>query len=101
MPAMAVSEAATRSGRRSQCEVFTSSTVAQRVSGMQDQLLDAPIQQFRHVDYVFGRAGHGVNPAKLFQLLAGLSKDAEHLAVEIELVDAAGPGIRTVEHLVR
>ncbi|OIQ64378.1 hypothetical protein GALL_540710 [mine drainage metagenome] len=42
-----------------------------------------------------------MNPAELFQLLAGLSKHAEHLALEAQLVDPSGPCVRTVKHLVR
>src|SRR5580698_8053673 len=68
---------------------------------LQHQLLHPPVQQLRGVDGVFRRAGQRVDPAELFQLLAGAAEHAQHLAVEAELVDAAGPGIRTVEHLMR
>jgi len=57
---------------------------------MQDQLLDAPIEDFGREDHVFGRACHFVDPAELLELLAGLAKHAEHLAVQRQLVDAPG-----------
>ena len=60
---------------------------------LQNQLLHPPVQQLRGVDGVFRRTGQRVDPAELLQLLAGLPEHAEHLAVEAELVDAAGPGI--------
>ena len=49
----------------------------------------------------FRRARDLVDPAELLQLLAGLAEHAEHLAVERQLVDAAGIGVGAVEHLVR
>ena len=56
--------------------------------------MHAPVQQLGDVEHVLRRAGHRVDPAELFQLLAGLAEHAQHLAVEAELVDAAGPGVR-------
>src|ERR1700690_4445030 len=62
-------------------------------SRLQDQLLHAPVQQLRHVQHVLRWTRHRVDPAELFWLLAGLAEHAEHLALEVKLVDAAGPGI--------
>src|SRR5262249_56532071 len=42
-----------------------------------------------------------VNPPELLELLARLAEIAEHLSIQAEFVDAAGIGIRAVEHLVR
>jgi len=60
---------------------------------MQNEFLHAPIQQFGDVDFVFRRAGDFVNPAELFQLLAGLAKPAQDFSVQAEFVDAAREGI--------
>jgi len=57
---------------------------------MQDQLLHAPVQNFRNVNLVFRWARDFMNPAELFRLAAGLAKYAENLAIERKLVDAAG-----------
>src|SRR4051794_2746568 len=67
---------------------------------MQDQFLHPPVQDFRSVDLVLGRTGQFVDPAELLELLSGLSEDTEDLAIETELVDAAGIGVRAVQHLV-
>src|SRR4030088_2984985 len=68
---------------------------------MEQQLLNAPIQDFRHIELVLGRAGDFMDPSELLGLLAPLAEHAEHLAVEAQLVDAARKRIRAVEHLVR
>src|SRR5262245_19706554 len=65
------------------------------------QLLHAPVQNFGDEQHVFGRACNLVNPAELFELLAGAAEHAEHLAVETELVDTTRVGIGAVQHLVR
>jgi len=67
--------------------------------GMQDQLLDAPIEDFGREYHVFGRAGHLVDPAELLELLAGFAEHTEHLAVERELVNPSRMGIGGVENL--
>src|ERR1700712_3289232 len=60
---------------------------------LQHQLLHPPVQQFRHVEHVLRRAGHGVDPAELLELFTGLAEHPQHLALEAELVDAARPGV--------
>src|SRR3984957_20982265 len=57
----------------------------QRKLRLQDQLLYPPVQQFADIEHVLGRTGHRMDPAELFQLLAGLAEHAEHLAIEAEL----------------
>ena len=61
---------------------------------------DPPVQQLGDVEHVLRRTRDLVDPAELLQLLAGPAEHAEHLAVEAQLVDAAGKGVRAVEHLV-
>src|SRR5579871_3598410 len=68
---------------------------------LEDQLLDAPVQKLGDIERVLRWARHRVYPAELLQLLAGLAEHAEQFAFEAELVDATGPGIRTVKHLMR
>src|SRR5271155_860701 len=70
-------------------------------SGLEDQLLHAPIQELGDIKHVFRRTRHRVNPAELLQLLAGPAEHAQHLAVEAELVEPPRPCVRTVEHLMR
>src|ERR1700689_2857052 len=67
---------------------------------MQDQLLHAPIEDFGDVERVLVRAGDGMDPAELLELLAGAAEHAQNLAVEAELVDAAGKSVGDIEHLV-
>ena len=57
---------------------------------MQDQLLDAPIEDFGREYHVFGRAGLLVDPAELLELLAGFAEHTEHLAVEREGLSVDG-----------
>jgi hypothetical protein len=61
--------------------------------GVEDEFLDAPVEEFGDVEGVFGGAGDLVDPAELLELFAGLAEDAENFAVERELVDAAGKGV--------
>src|SRR6202035_442083 len=72
-----------------------------RLLRMQDQLLHAPIQDFGDIEGVLVRAGDGVDPAELLELFAGAAEHAQNLAVQAELVDAAGEGVGDVKHLVR
>src|SRR5450631_1290252 len=67
---------------------------------MEQQLLNAPVQDFGHIQLVLGWAGHFMDPPELLELLARFAEHAEHLAVEAQLVDAARKRIRAVEHLV-
>src|SRR5262249_22570168 len=67
---------------------------------MQNELLHAPVQNLGNVEVVLGWACDLVDPAELLELLARFPEIAEHLAVEAQLVDAAGIGIGAVEHLV-
>ena len=62
--------------------------------------MDAPVQEFGNVEFVFGGAGDGVNPAELAKLLARLAEDAENFSVEAEFVDAAGESIGSEDDLV-
>src|ERR1043166_10004939 len=68
-----------------------------RLLRMQDELLDAPVQNLGDEQHVFGRTRHLVNPAELLELLARRPQHTQHLAVERELVDAARIGIRAVD----
>src|SRR5882757_352795 len=58
---------------------------------LQQQLLHPPVQELGDIEHVLGRARHRVDPAELLELLAGLAEHAQNLAVERQLVDAAGP----------
>ena len=49
------------------------------VSGFQDQLLHAPVQQLSDVQFVFRRTGNFVNPSKLLELLARLARASRAL----------------------
>src|SRR5581483_132850 len=66
---------------------------------MQDELLHAPVQHLGDVELVFRGAGHFVYPAELLELLAGFPEYAEDLAVERQLIDAAGKRVGAVKHL--
>src|ERR1700731_4701325 len=71
-----------------------------RLLRMQDQLLPPPIEDFGDVERVLVRTGDGMDPAELLELLAGAAEHAQNLAVEAQLVDAAGEGVGDIEHLV-
>ncbi len=62
--------------------------------------MDAPVQDFGYVEFLFGGTGDFVNPAELAGLLAGLPEHAEKFAVEAELVNAAGESVGGEENLV-
>src|SRR5580692_4991887 len=68
---------------------------------MQDQLLHPPIEDFGDIEHVLVRAGDGMDPAELLELFAGAAEHAQNLAVEAQLVDAAGESVGDIEHLVR
>src|SRR5258705_12318261 len=70
------------------------------VNWLEDKFLDAPVEEFGDVEFVFGGASDGVNPAELAELLAGFAENAENFSVEAELVDAAGESVRGEEDLV-
>src|SRR5580692_4191152 len=72
-----------------------------RLLRMQDQLLHPPIEDFGDIERVLVRAGDGVDPAELLELLAGAAEHAQNLAVEAQLVDAARKSVGDIEHLVR
>ena len=57
-------------------------------SRMQDQFLNSPIEELRHIKHVLGRTRDLVNPAELLELLARFAEHAKDLALERELVDA-------------
>src|SRR6266566_1295108 len=67
---------------------------------LEDEFLNAPVEDFTDVEFVFRRAGHFVNPAELAELLAGLAEHAQDFSVEAELIDAPGKCIGTIKHLV-
>src|SRR2546425_10383665 len=67
---------------------------------LEDEFLNAPVEDFTDVEFVFRRTGHFVNPAELAELLAGLAEHAQDFSVETELIDAAGKSVGTIEHLV-
>src|SRR2546422_4816398 len=66
---------------------------------LENEFLDAPVQEFGDVEFVCGGAGDFVNPAELTKLLAGFAEDAEEFPVEREFVDAAGESVGGVENL--
>src|SRR5579872_7524815 len=68
---------------------------------MQNQLLCAPVEELADVQLVLGGTCKSVNPAELLQHLARAAEPAEHLAIERQLVDAAGKGICHIEILRR
>src|SRR5262245_30612420 len=68
--------------------------------GLEQQLLDPPVEDFGDIDLVLRRAGDLVDPAELLELLARLTHPAEHLAVERDLVDPAREGIGDEHYLV-
>ena len=66
----------------------------------ENEFLDAPIQEFGHVEFVRGGAGNFVNPTELTELLAGFAENAENFSIEGEFVDVAGESVRGVENLI-
>ena len=56
---------------------------------MQDQLLNTPVEQLTGVDFVLGGAGQLVNPAELLHLVTHAAQNAQYLAFERQLVNAA------------
>src|SRR6266481_6430460 len=67
---------------------------------LQRQLLHAPVEQLGDVELVLARAGDLVNPAELLRLVSRLAEPPEHLAVERQLVDAAGERVAAVQELL-
>src|SRR5262249_10809561 len=76
------------------------SAAGRPLSGVEDQLLNAPVKDFGDIQHILGWAGDFVNPAELLELLAGFTEHAQHLTVEAELIDTAGMRIGAVEHLL-
>src|SRR6266852_4962895 len=70
------------------------------ISWFENYFLDATVQNFGDIEFVFGGAGDFVSPAELSDLLAGFAEDAENFSVEREFVDAAGESVGGVEHLI-
>src|SRR6266704_1978852 len=70
------------------------------MSWLENEFLDAPIQKFRDVEFVRGRASDFVNPAELAKLPAGFAEDAEDFSIEREFVDAAGKSVGSIEDLI-
>jgi len=70
------------------------------VSWFENEFLDAPVQNFGDIEFVFGGAGDFVNPPELAELLAGFAEYSENFSVEGEFVDAAGETVGAVEDLV-
>ena len=67
------------------------------MSWFENEFLDAPVQDFCNVKFVFGGAGDFVDPAELSELLAGFAEHAENFSVEREFVDAAREAVGVVE----
>ncbi len=53
-----------------------------------DQLLDAPVQGFRDVDFFAGAHGDPVREAELPRPLPRFAEDAEDFSVQVQLQDA-------------
>src|SRR6266702_7077965 len=70
------------------------------MSWLENEFLDAPIQKFRDVEFVRGRASDFVNPAESAKLLAGFAEDAEDFSTEREFVDAAWKSVGSIEDLI-
>jgi hypothetical protein len=70
------------------------------VNRLEYQFLDAPVEDFGNVEFVFGGAGHFVDPVELAELLAGFAEDAENFSVESEFVNGTGETVGTVEGLI-
>jgi hypothetical protein len=68
---------------------------------MQGEFLDSPIQEFGDEEGVFRGARDFMHPAKLAQLLAPFSKHSEDISVQVQLIDASGVRIGSIEHLFR
>src|SRR5207249_12166054 len=62
--------------------VFSSAVCCRLLLRVENQLLHAPVQDFSDVKLVFGWACHFVNPAELFELLAGFAEHAQDLSVQ-------------------
>ena len=67
----------------------------------QQELLHPPVQKLGDEQHVRLRTRHLVNPAELFQAFPRPPEHSQKLAVERQLVDAAGKTISTVKNLVR
>ena len=70
------------------------------MSWLENEFLDAPIQKFRDVEFVRGRASDFVNPAESAKQLAGFAEDAEDFSIEREFVDAAWKSVGSIEDLI-
>src|SRR5579864_3385321 len=67
----------------------------------ENELLDAPVQEFRHEEDIFRWACDLVDPSELFELLARFPENAEDFTVETELVDSSRITIGAKQDLVR
>src|SRR5258706_14988613 len=70
------------------------------MSWFENEFLDAPVQDFCNVQVVFGGAGDFVDPAELFEVLAGFAEDAENFSIAREVGHACGKVVGTVGDLV-
>jgi hypothetical protein len=70
------------------------------VDRLDNQLLHPPIQQFTDIQDIFRWTGDLVDPAELFQLLAGGTEYAQDFSLQTQLVNSPGIGVRAVKHLV-
>src|SRR4051812_42512336 len=66
---------------------------------MHRDVLDSPVLRFTGIQFVFADAVHLVNPIELSDFLTRCAEPAEHMALEIFLIDLAA-GIRTIEKLL-
>src|SRR5262249_23937735 len=65
------------------------------------ELLDAPIEQLRHPDFVLGRAGDGVCPSEFSELLPGLPVNAQNFSVQRQLVETPRLEVDRKQHRIR
>lgn len=62
---------------------------AASVRRFQPQLLYAPIQDFRHVKFIFGRTCNLVHPSKLSRLLSRFPEHPQHFSIEAQFVNSS------------
>src|ERR1700759_251394 len=97
----APSNAVSSNTKPNRCVVLIISRSPLSFAGMQDELLDSPVQDFSDEQRVLRWARHLVDPAELLELFARGAEHAQDLAVERDLVDAARIGVGGIHHLVR
>ena len=82
-------------------EVSGDNGLLPRLSGaLRHEFLDAPVDQLPDVDFVLRRARNRVDPSELAEVASRAAVDAQDLAVERDLVDAARVQVAHEQHRV-